>query len=354
LAWTVVKYEDEVINSAGKRLIEPEPEFDVEDPEDYFESQVELGEAYNIVNNFRAAHSYPLNTFQSRLRRTTRSTTPGALVSQRIKRLSSIKAKLARFPKMRLTQMQDLGGCRAVVSNVKLVGRLKENYDHSRMKHELVLQKDYIANPKPSGYRGVHLVYRYHSDKKHTHEGLKTEVQLRSQLQHAWATAVETVGTMLAQALKASQGDQDWQRFFALMGSAIAVREECPPVPDTPSDARELRGELADCAARLNVEARLKAYGTALSQVEEGVQKGTRYFLLEVDPTTKTTKITGFPSGQLEEATAKYLDVERGLHGPGAEAVLVSVDSLALLRAAYPSYFLDADLFLAAMETALK
>ena len=44
----------------------------------------------------------------------------------------------------------------------------------------------------PSGYRGVHLIYRYNSDRKTEYNTLLIEMQLRSQLQHAWATAVET------------------------------------------------------------------------------------------------------------------------------------------------------------------
>lgn len=39
-----------------------------------------------------------------------------SLVAQRIKRLYSIRHKLKRFPTMRLTQIQDIGGCRAIVS----------------------------------------------------------------------------------------------------------------------------------------------------------------------------------------------------------------------------------------------
>ena len=86
---------------------------------------------------------------------------------------------------------------------------------------------DYISAPKASGYRGVHLMYRYKSDKKKTiYNDLKIEMQIRSRYQHAWATAVETVGIFVGQALKTSMGDDRWLRFFALMGSAIAIREK--------------------------------------------------------------------------------------------------------------------------------
>ena len=38
---------------------------------------------------------------------------------------------------------------------------------------------------------------------------------------------------------------------------------------------------------------------------------------------------------------------------PGSEAVLVSVESVDALRRAYPNYFLDTKVFLAAVETAI-
>lgn len=46
--------------------------------------------------------------------------------------------------------------------------------------------------PRESGYRGVHVVYEYGASKKEYH-GLRIELQVRTQLQHAWATAVETM-----------------------------------------------------------------------------------------------------------------------------------------------------------------
>jgi len=107
------------------------------------------------------------------------------------------------------SQMQDIGGCGAVVSSVQAVRLLHERYKRSEIKHKLLSTDDYIAAPKTSGYRSLHLVYSYFSDRKKTHNGLRIEVQIRSSLQHAWATAVETVGTFIRQALKSSLGEKN-------------------------------------------------------------------------------------------------------------------------------------------------
>ena len=100
----------------------------------------DLDAAFGIVDNWRASHSFPLNTFQTGLRR---RTPESALVAQRLKRLSSVIGKLQREPDMKLSQMQDIGGCRAVLDSVDSVVRVRESYLNSRLKHHFV--KDRVA-----------------------------------------------------------------------------------------------------------------------------------------------------------------------------------------------------------------
>lgn len=219
-ARAVPQHSKNKVDAAGQALITLDPWNDGYD------------NALVVINNWRSSHSFPLNTFHVGLRRRVDRVDPGAVTSERIKRLSSIDQKLRRF-KTRLSQMQDIGGCRATVDSVDHVARLVRSYEQSDLRHHLDHRDDYIAKPQRSGYRGMHLIYRYISDRKDTYNGLKVEVQIRSLLQHAWATAVETVGTFTRQALKSSQGEDDWLRFFSLVGSAFAMREATPLVPGT-------------------------------------------------------------------------------------------------------------------------
>lgn len=55
-------------------------------------------------------------------------------------------------------------------------------------KLEIVEEYDYLEVPRPSGYRAYHLIVH------HGEQGRLVEVQLRSQLQHAWAVAVVSLG----------------------------------------------------------------------------------------------------------------------------------------------------------------
>jgi hypothetical protein len=259
---------------------------------------------------------------------------------------------------MQLSKMQDIGGCRAIVATSDQVNRLRQKYEKSDLKHKLAGVDDYLASPKASGYRSIHLKYKYFSDKKApaVYNGLGIEVQLRSRLQHAWATAVETVGTFLSQALKSSQGEDRWLRFFALAGSAIAIREGSTAlVPETPTKKTALIAELRRASVELNVERVLKTYSQVIRVTEEGTTANNHYFLLKLEPKTERMTVTGFNRRDLEKASELYLEAEKDIQGtPGSEAVLVSVDSLNSLKRAYPNYFLDTDVFLHELKEAVR
>jgi len=342
MGWARKRYSKERVDEAGTILINDEaPLGDKERAEE-------------VINNWRSCHAFPLNTFQVGLRRLSKRVDRRGLVAQRIKRLSSIEDKLKRITRLSLSEIQDIGGCRAVVSTIAQVDRLVKAYEQSHIKHKLVNKDDYIRNPKKSGYRGVHLIYTYRSDRTKNYNGLKIEVQLRSKLQHAWATAVETVGTFTRQALKSSRGEADWLRFFQLMGTAIAIREESPPCPHTPTNALILRKELKLYATKLDIESRLRTYGEALKTSASPGAKRAHYFLLELNPTAERMKITGFKSSELSKASKEYFAAERAIADIGADAVLVSVESLTSLRRAYPNYFLDTKVFLQAVREAIE
>jgi ppGpp synthetase/RelA/SpoT-type nucleotidyltranferase len=355
MTWATPQHTRTQVDNAGRILIADEgPPDDPNDPS-FDEAWERYENALTIINNWRSSHSFPLNTFQVGLRRKARQITATPLVAQRIKRLSSIDLKLRRFKGLRLSQMQDIGGCRAVLHDAREVLELVDVFEKGTFKHKLDHIDDYIARPQLSGYRGVHLIYRYFSDRMDTYNGLKIEIQIRSPLQHAWATAVETVGTFIQQALKSSRGTEEWLRFFALMGTAIAHRERTPVVADTPTSRRQLKIELKKLAGSLDVEHRLRTYGAALQTLEQPSAKQAHYYLLRLDPTEHRVTVTGFKFGELERASEEYLEVERSIKGrAGSDAVLVSVESLDSLRRAYPNYFLDTDVFIAAVNRALR
>ena len=77
--------------------------------------------------------------------------------------------------------------------------------------------------------------------------------------------------------------------------------------------------------------------------------------LLKLNPPEKIIYVTGFRRSESQLAAKSYLDAEREIQNiPGAEAVLVSVDSTRSLRKAYPNYFLDTEIFLQLMNDATQ
>jgi hypothetical protein len=204
-----------------------------------------LYQAYKVVENWRTSHGLPLNVVQAVLRSRSQRVEANVIVAQRLKRFSSILNKLVRESAMKLSQMHDLGGCRAILSNVPAVRTLFEMYrgEPVLLSDETSLRcYDYISNPKDDGYRGIHVVVRYHprQQSRAPWDGQRIEIQLRTKLQHAFATAVETVTTFTREPLKFGAGPAEWRRFFSVMGSALGVREGTPLVNGTPQNEQEL------------------------------------------------------------------------------------------------------------------
>lgn len=355
MKWTPLKYTRQDVNAAGRCLIA--------DADSNLSMQHE--HMLEVINNWRSAHGLPLQVLKMTLLNRAKGIDEKAIIAQRLKRLSSIDAKLrVHADWMKLTQMQDIAGCRAIVENIHRLRRLIEIYETSAAKnptgrHLLHKVNDYITEPKGDGYRSYHLVFRYCSiaQKHRGYNELKIEIQLRSRLQHAWATAVETVGTFSGQPLKSGGGELEWRRFFALMGTAIALRESSPLVPDTPSNKNQLVREIRKLRDQLNVIAVLEGWRTSLNVIQSPKVRDAVVFLLEIDPVAWNVQYLGFTKDELEEASRKYLEREKeiALKGiPGAQVVLASANSLKALRSAFPNYYLDASVFIDTIKELTK
>lgn len=326
------KYSRSKVNEAGRKLAGLE--FD--DEQNYLA----------IIDNWRASHAHPLNAFYMTLKRRAGKVSRNSLVVQRIKRLESIAFKLAHSERMKLTQMQDIAGCRAVLPTLESARKLQRYYQSEPLSHTFNGCKDYIEEPKHTGYRGIHLKYSIASvNLAWPYNGLKVEIQLRTLLQHKWATAVEAAETFTGQALKSNQGSENWRRFFALMSSVFALRENSPTVPGTPNSIDELRSEIKNLDKEYHMAATFSGYRAIFPQVEK--QKDAKYFLVRLDPVNRIVRVKGFKKNESQEANKMYTEAENEIEKNSAvRVVLVSVSSIASLRRAYPNYFLDTDAFL--------
>ena len=76
------------------------------------------------------------------------------------------------------------------------------------------------------------MIYKYKNQRIPDWDGLLVEVQLRTKLQHSWATAIETIQMFNKKQIKKRRSNikTDWGEFFALVSSAFAYVEGMPMV----------------------------------------------------------------------------------------------------------------------------
>lgn len=296
-------------------------------------------EPLEILNNWRLSHSYPLKKIRWYLEQNAIKVDSKALVAERIKRVPSIVNKLNRFPSMRLDRMQDLGGCRAVVSRIEDVYKVVESIKNTRFIHVLKNEKDYIEDPKDSGYRSYHLVYAFHNKKYEKLNGLQIEMQIRTAVQHSWATAVEIVGAFTAQSLKSSQGNELWLEFFKLASFYFQEIEKGKRYKNAPDDLNQLY-------EALNVDNFVRACAVTANHIDKTKQPWAMYYLMEFNPNKGNINIRSYPTNMLKKAGDDYLETESRCRDIiGAEVALVSTNELDNLRNAYPNYFADTRTF---------
>ncbi|MFZ0664224.1 MAG: RelA/SpoT domain-containing protein [Acidimicrobiales bacterium] len=178
----------------------------------------EIQTAITVVWQYRALFGYPTTKVNANLRHYVRKT--GAeLVTQRWKRLPRMADKLVRHPNMRLSQMQDVGGCRAILPDQNAVNSvltgLRRNWD-------IITVDDYVATPQITGYRAIHVMVRK--------DNLPVEVQLRTVGQQDWADEIERIdGLLPGWSLKDGDGPDDVVAYTKLLATVIASQEAGHP-----------------------------------------------------------------------------------------------------------------------------
>jgi putative GTP pyrophosphokinase len=318
----------------------------------------ERAAATEVLGTWRALHSAPLNSMKITLSEYAKRADSTALVAQRLKRAESIVSKLRRMPSSPLSQVQDIAGARAVVRDIDAVRIVQAAYDGGKIRHTLVKEYDYIRSPRDSGYRGVHRRYRFHGvGPSALFDGCLVEIQIRSRVQHAWATAVETMGTFLQTSLKSSEGPDEWLALFKEISAAFAFIENSDPVPSVAGSRREIFYRVWQQSKRLEIRRKFNQFRAAL-QVTRELPGSPTYFLLSLSaavPERESTslQITGYHRTNYSQAISDYLAAEQAATN-GENVVLVSAASLNALAAAYPNYFLDTETFLDLLDRVFR
>lgn len=188
-----VKTSKTQIDRLGDRLKEgSHTESDLRLLEDYRRS---FGEAYeSVLRTIRQRGEFPTG----RLAKSTRS------IAEKLRRES-----------IRLSQMQDIAGCRVVVANIS-----KQEQFIASLKADFLGASVIDRRDKPSyGYRAVHIIAMI--------SGKPVEIQVRTSLQHLWAELSEKSSDVLDPTIKYGGGPAAWRRVLTSGSELVAAHEEC-------------------------------------------------------------------------------------------------------------------------------
>lgn len=333
-----MKYSRNQINRAGEVYISKDTD------------DIAKGEASVVIDNWRKQHLFPLNKIYYASLDYLKSNNLNVVISsQRLKRITSIREKLERNNDMRLGGMQDVGGFRFVFPDIDSLSKaydflIEKNFESFKLeKHN-----DYIICPKESGYRGYHFIYKYESDDEY--DGLRVELQIRTKLQHDWATAVETAELLTKSQLKASMGDAGWLYFFKLV-SAIFAKKEAKNVASY--FAKFSDEDYCKDFARIDADSmfveKLKGLRTIVASADTANFKNG-YVVILINFSSRNVQYRCFEEKQWEQANDLYVKMEDNTPKEKGAVVLVSIADIEELRKAYPSYFLDTAEFLQSLS----
>lgn len=343
-------YSGKEIIHAGERLVDPE----------LISNKDEFEKVLDILSFWRFSHEEPLDEALKILETLSMRVDKSAIFAKRLKRFISIRNKLLRFDKMKLKNMQDIGGCRAIVSNKKKlmqIARALKDRQEFKVTDGKFRYKDYVLTPKDDGYRSYHLIGQF---KDASGDTKNIEVQVRTRLQHDWATAVEIVDLFTKQSLKSNQGKEKWQLFFKEVSLQFAIMEdihlfsikdslkisEYVNVVNKNQLARDSCLKVQSLIYELAVIDKFEGFANTLKIVENRLEKNEGYVLIEINLSKSVVTTTIFSDDENQEAENKYVEAEKQSVGKDMVIALVYASTVGEIKEAYPNYFADSTDFL--------
>jgi hypothetical protein len=313
------------------------------------ETAEQIREIFRIANNWRDSHAFPMRKLRWELIGQIRRLRIAGQTVARLKRMPSIRRKL-RTISANLNQIQDLAGCRAILPSIKEVNAVR-GVLRDRSAHQLHNEADYINKPKPDGYRSHHMIFKFKGvGEEAVFDDRRVEIQLRSDWQHSWATAVEAVGMFRREDMKAGQGSPEWLRLFQLMSAEIALAEGCGDAVG-PEARRERIQEITALEKQLKAVRTLEDIRQAVRFIEGYVTViKPEYYLIKYDRSSGTVAVEPYSQPIRGISSFDAFEVANSQRGGNVNAVLVEADSIENLRAAYPNYFGDVQKFKSALE----
>ena len=279
--WEEPKYSKKRVDKAGDEIVKA----------------LHCQEDMDVFHNWRSAHTYPMQIMNYFLRDNSLYVDKNSIVVRRLKRAPSIIYKLRREPHMDLSRMEDIGGCRAILSTLNKVRELFVN--------------------------------------------MKVELQIRTKIQHSWATAVEVIDTFTGRSLKSGEGEEKWLRFFKLISIEFEKLESDSIRYDFNKDNFY---EISNLVEELKIFDRLRMFTMSIHAITRRLKPSKKgvYFLIDLDIASMSGTYSIYSNNKFNEATNHYNKLDESCQTSNNRSiVLVSAKSLSELKKGYPNYFAD-------------
>lgn len=320
------------ITKTGKRLAN-----EVETPEDLM-----------VLENWRASHAYILKTFRTSLSRNIKQGEPKLDLATRLKRKNTIVDKLRTGRSKDLATMHDLAGCRLIFKTIDDLNRYRNRLHKSKFKHVRIGadKYNYIDTPKKTGYRGVHDVFRYFvkSAGGEKFNGLLMEIQYRTQVQHAWATAVEINDLINQTRIKFDSGvDLNKERFFVLASEYLARQHEGCSGALSDMTNEEIAKEIRVLEGETHIMQSLEA-----AHAKKVTLPKNKNIVLQFS----RQKLTPWGFRSSSKALAKRAELEQDY--PNDDVVYVRGENSKHIASAFRNYFKDASHFVELMTPVFR
>lgn len=262
-------------------------------------------------------------------------------IAQRLKRKPQIIRKLNRLS-VRLTQLQDIGGCRIIVPKDKDVDQIYA-FLEDKAKTEAGFNIERITDYREkgrddTGYRSLHVIM--------VREKLNLELQIRSRIQHYWAESIERTSVIYGHHLKEKEGAPEVVDYFKNLSDVFYEIES----GREPSQAQKIQIDALrlSCEKIISDSDKHKVFD---SFVNEGVIKtltekesknpsGINNWILIFDWNQGSFVSWDIVSQNPDDAVAAYVHYEHMYPADhGFEVVLIGSSEIATVRQTHSHYF---------------
>lgn len=308
---------------------------------DKFRDAEEMIELEDVFDEYRKSHLEPLSETTLELQKWLNEYGHDYYIAQRLKRKPQIARKLNRLS-VRLTQLQDIGGCRIILEKNELVEQaidfLKKKID-STTDLSLTRITDYRERGRDiTGYRSVHLLLE--------RGGRKLELQLRSRIQHYWAESIERTSVIYGHHLKEGEGDFEVISYFHKLSDAFYEIES----GRTPSVRSRLDIDVAKNQSEKIIRAKNPSKAIDIHVNEDIILTLTEKEKRSPNPINNWIIVFDWSSGQFvswdivgrtpDEAIEAYVRYENQFPAEkNFEVVLIGSSRVATVRRTHSHYF---------------